>query len=171
MPLTPEEKILRRRERQRRYDASPKGQQTSREYRSARRKEHNAKKRAEYQAKKQSGPVWTAEQLVKRRAAMKRWWAKNRDTYNTKKQAERRALNEGTAQRPKPSQCEVCGNDKRRILFDHCHQRGVFRGWLCTHCNIILGHVNDDPNHLRKLIAYLERTKDLVPKQMSLTGI
>jgi len=50
------------------------------------------------------------------------------------------------AGRPKPDHCELCGDVARRITFDHCHQRGVFRGWLCDSCNTILGHAQDDPN-------------------------
>ena len=78
---------------------------------------------------------------------------------------------EAKAGRPRPDHCEVCGRNDRRIEFDHCHQRGVFRGWLCRNCNSALGHVNDNPNILRMLIAYLERTATIVPPQMSLPGI
>lgn len=62
---------------------------------------------------------------------------------------------EAKAGRKKPRQCEVCGNDGVKIHFDHCHQTGTFRGWICFHCNSILGHCKDDPLHLQKLIAYL----------------
>jgi hypothetical protein len=62
----------------------------------------------------------------------------------------------------RPDACEACGNKpqgKRGIMFDHCHKRGHFRGWLCNPCNTALGLLSDDPDRLRKLIAYLERTK------------
>ena len=78
---------------------------------------------------------------------------------------------EADAGRPRPSCCDVCGAVRERIVFDHCHQRGIFRGWLCDDCNIILGHAHDDPDHLRMLIAYLERTKNLIPPQLTLPGI
>lgn len=78
-----------------------------------------------------------------------------------------RALREAEAGRPRPAICEVCNSDGP-TFFDHCHQKGVFRGWLCHACNLVLGHVKDDPNHLRKLIAYLERTKDHVSPQLEL---
>lgn len=102
--------------------------------------------------------------------------AKKRRTYRQTKhhlavRDHRRAIQEAEASRRKPKQCEVCGDDKRRIEFDHCHQRGVFRGWLCSGCNCALGQVGDDPNRLRKLIAYLERTKNIVPSQLTLPGI
>lgn len=75
---------------------------------------------------------------------------------------------EKEAGRRKPDHCEICGGSKQRIAFDHCHQTGVFRGWICIGCNSVLGYVNDDINRLRQLIAYLERTKDEVPRQFEL---
>jgi hypothetical protein len=35
---------------------------------------------------------------------------------------------------------------------------GVFRGWLCHHCNLILGHAQDNPGTLRLLADYIERS-------------
>lgn len=87
--------------------------------------------------------------------------AKYKDEYHVTKESERR----------RPNCCDVCGATNRPIVWDHCHQRQVFRGWLCTNCNVVLGHVRDDPNHLRKLIAYLERTAKLVPLQLALSGL
>lgn len=106
--------------------------------------------------------------------------AKRREQYRTNPQTAadaakqryyRQVRNADAAGYQKPKQCEVCGDDTTRLDFDHCHQRGIFRGWICIHCNVILGHAKDDPNHLRKLIAYLERTKTLTPPQLSLPGL
>lgn len=41
---------------------------------------------------------------------------------------------------------------------DHNHKTGAVRGILCLHCNITLGHARDNPELLRKLADYLERT-------------
>lgn len=64
------------------------------------------------------------------------------------------------AGRPRPDHCEVCGykpaEGGRGLHFDHCHETGKFRGWLCNWCNLALGHVKDDPARLRALISYLE---------------
>ena len=57
---------------------------------------------------------------------------------------------------PKPSKCDICASTKR-ICYDHNHQNGEFRGWLCNACNIALGCVNDNPNTLRALADYLQR--------------
>lgn len=61
---------------------------------------------------------------------------------------------EEKAGRPKPKNCEVCGEDSQ-ICFDHDHKTGDFRGWLCHKCNKILGFSRDDPKLLVKLAKYL----------------
>lgn len=57
--------------------------------------------------------------------------------------------------RPKPLGCELCGAE-RRIVFDHNHVTGKFRGWLCNSCNIVLGLVKEDKRTLWSLVEYLE---------------
>ena len=32
----------------------------------------------------------------------------------------------------------MCGKHDR-LVRDHCHASGLFRGWVCTSCNLILG--------------------------------
>lgn len=108
----------------------------------------------------------------RRRAAVNRSYAKHIERNREKKRAayqankhwlyvrhHRLAKQQAEATRPKPECCEVCNDDKGKIAFDHCHQSGRFRGWLCMHCNAALGHVRDDPDRLRKLIAYLEQAR------------
>ena len=65
------------------------------------------------------------------------------------------AEQEAVAGRPRPIECEICGPTKRRIVFDHCHTQGKFRGWLCDRCNTVLGIVDDDATLLDRLAAYL----------------
>jgi Recombination endonuclease VII len=61
---------------------------------------------------------------------------------------------ETEAGRPRPNACEVCGRTGT-VYFDHDHATGKFRGWLCNHCNLILGHAKDSVDLLRSLIQYL----------------
>lgn len=67
---------------------------------------------------------------------------------------------EKLAGRKKPEQCEICGifgkDLKRGLFFDHNHETGEFRGWLCSRCNLVLGNVKDDSILLRNLAKYLE---------------
>lgn len=57
--------------------------------------------------------------------------------------------------------CKACTrplsvDEPRLVHVDHCHKTNVVRGILCYFCNVTLGMVNDDVEHLKKLIAYLE---------------
>jgi hypothetical protein len=58
--------------------------------------------------------------------------------------------------RQKPDNCELCGCEHKKIVLDHCHATGAFRGWICDPCNIALGNVKDSPELLRKMADYLE---------------
>ena len=71
------------------------------------------------------------------------------------------ARQESQAGRPRPTLCELCGEFHQRIVFDHCHMSGRFRGWICDRCNKILGLVRDSPDLLRKLAAYVEANRIL----------
>jgi hypothetical protein len=67
---------------------------------------------------------------------------------------------ETMAGRPRPKVCDICGgppDPKKGMHYDHCHQTGKFRGWLCRKCNLMLGNAEDDPSRLREGAAYLDR--------------
>jgi hypothetical protein len=52
--------------------------------------------------------------------------------------------------------CAICGSSTR-LHIDHCHKTNVIRDRLCQNCNVGIGHFKDDPELLRKAIAYLEK--------------
>jgi hypothetical protein len=53
--------------------------------------------------------------------------------------------------------CAICGGlTRRRPNVDHCHKTGKVRAILCHLCNQGLGSFRDNPDLLRKAIAYLE---------------
>ena len=58
---------------------------------------------------------------------------------------------------PKPAdgRCEACGEPNRRLVRDHDHTTGDFRGWLCDHCNRGIGQLRDDPVILVRALHYL----------------
>ena len=64
---------------------------------------------------------------------------------------------EEKAGRPSPSGCEVCHQEYGRLDFDHDHETGMFRGWLCRRCNLMLGYAKDSPSLLRVLADYVEK--------------
>lgn len=74
--------------------------------------------------------------------------------FRAKKEAERAKV----AGRVRPNICDVCKQNNIRIVFDHCHVRGHFRGWICDRCNRVLGLIKDDPKLLKDLARYLERS-------------
>lgn len=41
---------------------------------------------------------------------------------------------------------------------DHCHNTGTVRGFLCHHCNLMLGHAKDNVQTLHAAINYLKET-------------
>jgi hypothetical protein len=61
---------------------------------------------------------------------------------------------EREAGRARPDTCELCGTGTK-LEWDHDHETGLFRGWLCNRCNSVLGRVGDDASLLMKLAAYV----------------
>ena len=58
--------------------------------------------------------------------------------------------------------CEKPGDGKwKKLCVDHDHKTGKVRQLLCRNCNMILGQVDDNINHLEKLTEYLQKHKDL----------
>lgn len=87
----------------------------------------------------------------------------NQAKVYAQKAAWRLAVREEAAGRPMPTTCEVCQDTpgKRGLQWDHNHQNGFFRGWLCQHCNLALGHARDAEWRLLALIAYLKKNAAL----------
>lgn len=59
--------------------------------------------------------------------------------------------------------CAICGATKNnrgmRLSVDHCHATGQVRGLLCGPCNNALGLAKDNPERLRRMADYLERSR------------
>ena len=58
------------------------------------------------------------------------------------------------------SKCACCGTDKpggkhNQWCVDHDHTTNAVRQLLCKDCNIVLGIVEDSPEHLQRLIDYI----------------
>ena len=61
--------------------------------------------------------------------------------------------------------CAICKTDtaggKHNVFcVDHDHVTGKVRELLCKDCNIVLGLVQDSPEHLNRLIAYVIKHND-----------
>lgn len=88
-------------------------------------------------------------------AYTKKYRTTHPEQTTSKQQAYRLARREAEAGRVKSKTCEVCGAGGR-IFYDHDHQTGKFRGWICHPCNATLGFARDRVEVLQKLIAYLQ---------------
>jgi len=61
--------------------------------------------------------------------------------------------------------CACCGTDEpggkhNTWNVDHDHITGDVRELLCKDCNIVLGIVQDSPEHLERLLEYILRHKN-----------
>lgn len=68
------------------------------------------------------------------------------------------------AGRPRSEICEIC-LEKGNTVFDHCHAKGNFRGWICDRCNKVLGLMKDNAANLLKLALYLENDNGKIDHQ------
>jgi hypothetical protein len=58
--------------------------------------------------------------------------------------------------------CALCRRPPfkgRKMVVDHDHETGRFRGVLHIFCNTMLGRMNDDPVLFRDAASYLEGTR------------
>lgn len=60
------------------------------------------------------------------------------------------------AEVPEVLECEICSSTVR-VAFDHNHNTGGFRGFLCYRCNLALGYVGDSEDILLALVTYLQQ--------------
>ena len=59
---------------------------------------------------------------------------------------------------PKPEHCECCGRAfGSKACYDHDHDTGKFRGWLCYQCNTGIGSLGDNIAGLMAAVDYLNR--------------
>ena len=140
------------------YDKREKGKQpryNPEEY------QRNKEKYLERQRRYRENPEKREIYLAKAREKGREWYlnAENKEkryAYNRKKYQDFLKLREEQAGRPKPEICEACEEKRLYIVFDHDHETGKFRGWICDRCNKTLGLVNDNRQILESLIKYLD---------------
>ena len=61
--------------------------------------------------------------------------------------------------------CPICNKGEESLYnsnarcgvwnLDHCYTTNKFRGYLCTHCNKGIGHLQDNVPNLKRAIKYL----------------
>lgn len=55
-----------------------------------------------------------------------------------------------------------CSNGNRKLCIDHCHSTDLFRGLLCSKCNVGLGYFKDNIEYLENAIEYLQNFNDSI---------
>lgn len=91
-----------------------------------------------------------------RRAAL---WQKNNPERSRARYLKYRRAKDGlpTPTRSCPTNCESCNRllEAGKTHLDHCHETGVFRGWLCNRCNLGIGCLGDSVAGVENAIRYL----------------
>lgn len=66
--------------------------------------------------------------------------------------------------------CDLCGCDpgpnkkdptRANLVFDHCHETLIHRGWLCDNCNRSMGILGDDVEGMLKSAIYIAKTTNI----------
>jgi len=77
------------------------------------------------------------------------------------KVAKRIAKRDGISYKaPEGTCCAICHKAHKRMVFDHCHEKEVFRGYLCDPCNRSMGVLGDNIEGLIRCINYLQSTEN-----------
>lgn len=90
------------------------------------------------------------------RARAKKWRDKNPEKVRNYKRKDARLP---IPTRPEPALCELCGRHPSgagSLHLDHDHVTGLFRGWLCHHCNTGIGLLGDDYESVLRAAEYLK---------------
>ena len=61
---------------------------------------------------------------------------------------------------PEGTVCSICNKPPTKgngIVFDHCHEKNVFRGYCCNSCNRSMGVLGDNVEGILKVLNYMIR--------------
>jgi hypothetical protein len=99
---------------------------------------------------------WKRAHPERNRADVKAWQQRNPEkmrVYSVRASIKHAGVDPSTVP-PKPTCCDLCGLPGKLVL-DHDHKTGLFRGWIHEKCNFGIGQFGDDPEMLEKAAAYL----------------
>jgi len=148
------------------------------------RERYHATQRAKYRSdpeyrahRKKIAAAWYAKNKELTAERAKAWISENRERHNEFNRASK-AKNPARGRMAtqdyealvatQENLCAACGKPEwtrsrngrvRRLCLDHDHKTGNVRGLLCNPCNSALGYVDDSPELLEKLAAYLRQHK------------
>lgn len=106
-------------------------------------------------SKRAESTKYRAANMPKIRAAARRFRAEHREEYRKyHREYARRRSGVPEPARPAPALCECCAA-KRKLVVDHDHATGAFRGWLCDLCNMAIGLLGDTAEGVGRAVRYL----------------
>lgn len=106
-----------------------------------------------------------------RRASAKKYYDNNKVLASNRVLKLRyKVTDEQLAEMRKINKCPICGIEavheysgrgckKGKIVIDHEHETGNVRGFICSHCNTVLGMVRDNVSYLENAIQYLKNSQ------------
>lgn len=71
--------------------------------------------------------------------------------------------------------CDRCGRDpgpkknnprKAKLVFDHCHDTLIHRGWLCDNCNRAMGMLGDDISGMILSAKYIAKSTNVSKEEV-----
>ena len=78
-----------------------------------------------------------------------------------------RELKKTTPKPPEGYLCPICERNEEEVsegknegnswVLDHCHNKEIFRGWLCHKCNRAIGCFNDSIDRIERTLNYLKK--------------
>lgn len=82
----------------------------------------------------------------------------NKKIAKGKKSAKNLAKKLGLDKAPEGTCCKLCGSTQK-IVFDHHHEKDIFRGWICDGCNRSIGMLGESLHSLIRVVNYLNETE------------
>jgi RNase P subunit RPR2 len=99
---------------------------------------------------------WATNERRRQKAKERNYYSYNKERYKVYAERRKAKWRAKSAEMVKP--CPICG-DVKRLVWDHDHETGQFRDYICGFCNSMLGYAKDTPERLRKAADYLEQHK------------
>ena len=106
--------------------------------------------------------AWLARNREQERERAKTYYAKNRDrlrlVYDRSRVIRKYGITPEQIEAMRVAQngvCPICRKRPSRCV-DHDHETGETRALLCTHCNTVLGLMQEQPEWLQRAAAYLK---------------
>lgn len=80
--------------------------------------------------------------------------------YHKNKERIRAYYRRKTKEREQIGTCPICQCGPLKLVYDHDHRTGLFRDWICSKCNVMLGMAHDKAEVLNAGATYLRNFQE-----------